>query len=150
MLCLLGFVDDLEGINVFDLTQVVLTEQATVLDHVHRYHRSLLQGDDQRTNHDHQRGDIAEQARSQPVGLATLQVVFGLVADQATGVAHFVHDRITGVDARRAADAFHLQAIADVDTGRADLHTHLAINTVAQAFGLVVAVFFARAAGFAA
>src|SRR3546814_8044363 len=44
------------------------------------------------------------------------------VADQPGRVAHLVHDVVAGVDAGAAGDALVLQAVADVDAGRADLH----------------------------
>ncbi|MNZ55114.1 hypothetical protein D3C78_730330 [compost metagenome] len=75
--------------------------------------------------------------------------MLGGVADQPFGVVHLVHDVVAGVDARGAADALDLQAVTDVDAGGADLHAHGAVDAVAQARGLVVQVFFARAAGFA-
>ena len=64
--------------------------------------------------------------------LTTLQFMLGGIAHQPTGIAHFVHHRITGVDTRRAADALHLQAVADVDAGWAHLHAHMAIDAVTQ------------------
>src|SRR5690606_24959833 len=86
---------------------------------------------------------------SQQVGLATLQLAFGGVADQAAGVAHFVHDRITGVDTRGAPDALHLQTIANVDAGRAHLHAELAIDAITKADFGRFHVTFARATVFA-
>ena len=59
--------------------------------------------------------------------------VFGGIAYQAFFVAHFIHDFVTDIDAGCAADALVLQAIANIDTGRADLHTQRAVDAVAQA-----------------
>ena len=41
------------------------------------------------------------------------------------------HHAVTGVDALRAADALHLQALADVDVGRADGDAETAVDAVA-------------------
>ena len=46
---------------------------------------------------------------------------------------HFLHHLIAAIDAGSAADALILQAIADIDAGRADLHTDAAIDTIAEA-----------------
>ena len=43
------------------------------------------------------------------------------------------HDRVAGVDALRAVDALHLQAVADVDAGRAGEHARAAVDAVAGA-----------------
>ena len=58
------------------------------------------------------------------------------VADQAARIAHLVHHLVAAVDARGAADAFVLQAVADVDAGRAHLHADAAVDAVAEARGL--------------
>src|SRR3546814_5152435 len=76
--------------------------------------------------------------------------MFGGVADQPARVIHLVHDVVAGVDARRAADAFDLQAVANVDTGGADLDAHGAVDAVPQAQGLVVNALLAGATAFAA
>ncbi|MNC23650.1 hypothetical protein D3C75_716800 [compost metagenome] len=76
--------------------------------------------------------------------------MLGGVADQAARVLHLVHDAVAGVDAGGAADAFDLQAVADVDAGRADLHAHGAVDAVAEAGGLVVNFLPARTTAFAA
>ena len=44
------------------------------------------------------------------------------VADQPVRIAHLVHHLVAAVDAGGAADALVLQALADVDAGRAHLH----------------------------
>ncbi|MNO94772.1 hypothetical protein D3C76_863990 [compost metagenome] len=75
--------------------------------------------------------------------------MLGGVADQPFGVVHLVHDAVAGIDTGGAADALDLQAVTDVDAGRADLHAHGAVDAVTQALGFVVGIFLARAAGFA-
>ena len=57
------------------------------------------------------------------------------VADQAARRADLVHHVIAGVDAGRAGNAFVLQAVADVDAGRAHLHAQRAVDAVARALG---------------
>ena len=83
------------------------------------------------------------------MGFLPGQVVLGGVADQAAWVLHLVHDVVAGIDARRAADALDLQAVSDVDAGRAYLYAHGAVDAVAQALGLVVGAFFTWPAQFA-
>src|SRR3990167_5525566 len=84
------------------------------------------------------------------MGFATLQFALGVIADQASGIAHLVHYRIAGVDTGAATDAVDLQTVTDIDSGRADLHAHVTVDAIAQAFSLVVAVFPARAPAFTA
>ena len=57
----------------------------------------------------------------------------GRVADQATCVAHAVHDLVAPVDAGRATDALVLQALADVDARGTHLHADPAIDAGAEA-----------------
>src|SRR5690606_33015369 len=45
------------------------------------------------------------------------------------------HNDVAGIDALGAADAFHLQAVADVDTGRAGAYAGAAVDAVAQIQG---------------
>ncbi|MNR03566.1 hypothetical protein D3C85_1194640 [compost metagenome] len=149
VLTLLGLVDHLQAVDVFDLPPAVFAKQAPVLADVERDHRPFHQCHHQGGDHHQQYGGVADQARAQQVRLATLQLMFGGIADQSPGVAHFVHDRIAGVDARGATDAFHLQAIADVDAGRADLYAELAIDAIAQTDLGGFDLAFARATVFA-
>ena len=60
--------------------------------------------------------------------------------DQAGGTAYLGHDVVTGIDAGGAADAFHLQAVADINAGGAHLHTQSAIHAVTQSLGLRIIV----------
>ena len=84
------------------------------------------------------------------MGLLSGQIVLGGIADQATRVIHLVHDGVACVDTRGAPNAFNLQAVADVDAGRADLHTHGAIDAISEAHRFVVGVLFPRATTLAA
>ena len=81
------------------------------------------------------------------------QRVLGGVANKSSGVAHFIHYAIAGIDTGGAGNAFVLQPVADIDAGRADLDTQLAVDTVTQArfsdLGMAER-FLAVAAGFAA
>src|SRR5690606_42109102 len=43
-----------------------------------------------------------------------------VVADEPARPPQLVHDFVAGVDAVGAADAFHLQAVPDIDPGRTD------------------------------
>src|SRR5690606_40325099 len=72
------------------------------------------------------------------------------VADQAPRVAHAVHHLVAAVYARGAADAFVLQALADVDAGRAHVHADLAIDAITHAERLRVGLARARPARLAA
>ncbi|EKD97119.1 MAG: hypothetical protein ACD_23C01062G0001 [uncultured bacterium] len=51
---------------------------------------------------------------------------------------HLVHHGIAGIHAKATANAFVLQALADINTHRAHLNTQGAVDAVAQPLGLVV------------
>src|SRR5690606_29302808 len=70
--------------------------------------------------------------RPQHAGGLAVDRVLGGAADQPARVAHLVHDVVAGVDAGTAGDALVLQAVADVDAGRTDLHADGAVDAVAQ------------------
>ena len=53
---------------------------------------------------------------------ALRNAVLGVVADQVRGAVHLLHHVVADIDACRAADAFVLQALANVDAGGEDLH----------------------------
>ena len=59
------------------------------------------------------------------------ECVFSRITDQAARGAHFVHHLITGIDASGTGNAFELQAVADIDPGRADLDAYPAVDAVA-------------------
>src|SRR3546814_762046 len=88
-------------------------------------------GGDQR----HQQHRVDQDPRARDPGLAAVDGVLRGVADQPGRVAHLVHDVVAGVDAGAAGDALVLQAVADVDAGRADLHADGAVDAVAQLLG---------------
>ena len=138
---LLGRVHDLQPVDVLDLAAVDHARQrAAVAHHVdleRRAHARLASSADaQRQQH----GAVDQHARPQHAahtsGAASSRCASafcGGVADQAARIAHLVHHAVAGVDAGGAADALVLQALADVDAGRADLHAQRAVDAVAQA-----------------
>ena len=89
---------------------------------------------------------------AQGLGLApvVLHGVFGRILHQPARITDLVHHRVAGVGAGTAANAFVLQAIADVDAGRADLHAQVAANAGAQVERGQIGLFRARTAWLAA
>src|SRR5690606_30798960 len=146
-LCL---VHQLERIDVLDHALLVLTVEHAVLQDVQFHQRALDDGVGEDAHHDQQHRGVADQARTCQLGLLSREIVFGGVADQPARVVHLVHDGVACVDAGGTADALDLQAVTDVDAGRADLNAHGAIDAVAETHGFVVGVLLARAALFAA
>src|SRR5690606_42158076 len=78
---------------------------------------------------------IGEQTGPRHPARLTRQTRQRVVADEAARLADLVHALVAGVDALGAADALHLQAVADVDAGGADHHATLAIDAVAPLLG---------------
>src|SRR5450830_2102705 len=142
-------VHDLQAVDVFDPPLGILAVQHAVLADVEAHQRTHEERRHQQADHGQQYQRVTDQARSQFMGFLPGEVVFGGVADQPAGVLHLVHDAVAGVDAGGATDALDLQAVTDVDAGGADLHAHRAVDAVAQALGLVVGAFLARATLFA-
>src|SRR5690606_28558563 len=62
---------------------------------------------------------VAREAGPPPAPLLAAQAAQRVVADEAARLLDPIHDLVAGVDALRAADAVDLQAVADVDAGRA-------------------------------
>src|SRR5512135_2232111 len=60
------------------------------------------------------------------------QVLFRIVADQATWKPERVHDGVAGVDAQPARNALVLKPVADIDAGRANLHAQAAVDAIAH------------------
>ena len=50
--------------------------------------------------------------------------------DQPSRPAGALHDMVAGIDAQAAVDAFQLDAVADVDAGRARGHAGAAIDAI--------------------
>src|SRR5512143_450177 len=61
------------------------------------------------------------------------QILFRVVADQATRKIERIHDGVARIDAQAARNAFVLKAVADVDAGRAHLHAQPAVDAIAHA-----------------
>src|SRR5579872_4616166 len=59
-----------------------------------------------------------------------VQGVLGCIPDQPHGIAHLLHDGVTGIDAGCTGNALQLQAVADVDPGRAYLDAPGAVHAV--------------------
>src|SRR5690606_3491163 len=67
-----------------------------------------------------------------------------VVADEPARPPQLVHDFVAGVDAVGAADAFHLQAVPDIDPGRTDRNAAEAVDAVASFLSLLGARLAAR------
>src|SRR5579859_2730910 len=66
------------------------------------------------------------------------------IPDEVRGTPGFFHHIIAGIDAGRAADAFHLGAIADVYPRGADIHALEAVDAIARRFRFFPAELFPR------
>ena len=139
MLGLLRGVHDLQAVDVFDHAVFHFASHRTaVADHVHFQGRAQGQrrthGDDDQG----QDGRVDQHARAHGAlaDLLRIEVVFhrmvGTVAYQSPRPVDLVHHGIASIDAGGAADAFILQAVADIDTGRTHLYAQGAIDAVAQ------------------
>src|SRR5690606_4979625 len=144
-------VHHLECVAVLDSIVVQYpVERVPVVQHVHG--EGLAGGDGEQ----HGRGDrhqpqaVDHHARTQEAGLAAVEGIVRGVADQPARVADCVHDLIAGIDAGATGDGLVLQAVADVGAGRADLHAHGAVDTLAQALEPEVLAPAARPARLAA
>ena len=131
-------------------------QRGAVAHHVDPERAAQRHAGDQRADQQQQDRRVDQHARPEhaPQPLRRRQVlrqaVLRGVADQPARVVHLVHHAVADVDAGGAADAFVLQALADVDAGRADLHAQPAVDAVAQAQRLAVGLARARAARLAA
>src|SRR5712692_5890417 len=67
-----------------------------------------------------------------------LAVGVGVEGNQPRGAADLAHDLVAGVDAQAAADAFELEAIADIDPGGADGDAGAAVDAVATTCPAIV------------
>ena len=153
---LLG-VHDLQQVDVLDAPVVGFAgKHRAVADDVELERDAVRQEPGAETADDDQDGGVQHDPRTDDVGRDLLaaemlrQCVFGRVADQAARQANLVHDLVADVDTGGAADAFVLQAVADVDPGRADMHALAAVDAVAETGGLGIDAFLAGAALFAA
>jgi len=78
---------------------------------------------------------VDDEAGAEEAGFPAGEAVEGIVSDESARAAHPVHDGVAGVDAGGASDALQLQAVADVDTGRADIDAAPAVDAVGR-FGV--------------
>ena len=83
--------------------------------------------------------EVEDDSRAEDFFLFSGEAVEGIIADEPGGAPDFLHDVITGVDTGGAADALELEAVADVDTGGADVDAAVAVDAI----GGVGIVFFA-------
>ena len=82
------------------------------------------------------------------MGFLLLQFTGRAVAYQLGCIAHFVHDGVTGINTGGATNALILQAVANIDTRRANLDADTAIDAVTESFGRVITVFASLAPRF--
>ena len=124
-----GGVHDLQAIGVFD--KAVLhqpCERGTVPDHIDPEGRAQGEVGDERTSDRHEDHAVEDDpwpehtAQALAACEALSHAVLGVVADQVRGAVHLLHHVVADIDACRAADAFLLRALANVDAGGADLH----------------------------
>lgn len=101
-------------------------------DNVHIHTVQVEGGEGEHGGTQQEEGGIKKNARTHDASGFTRKSVEGIMAYQALGAAQLFHDRVTGVHAVSAADAFHLEALADVDSRGADLYAALAIYAVAK------------------
>ena len=142
---LLGNVHYLQSENVLDQATLDLPRQCTpVAYHVHTQLRLGRQPPDERDGDRPQ--DKGVQKRPWPRHMSddiTTRPMFGQrifrgVPNQTAWVLHLVHDLVTDIDTGGTADTFVLQALANIDSRRANCDAEVAINAVAQSLGLVI------------
>ena len=96
----------------------------------HLGRRAVVDVEHEQARHQQQQHRVDHRARAkQPLRLAR-EDVLRRVADQVLGPLELLHHRVAGIDALRTADALHLQALADVDPGRAHGHARAAIDAI--------------------
>src|SRR5690606_38726609 len=118
----------------------------TIAHHIQPQRRAQNKHSAEYQQHQQQHGAITKQFGSLPGPATSGKPRLGGIRNQSLGIIHLLHDRVTGVDAMRAAYALVLQSIANIDTGWADLHTQRAVDTISQAKRLEVAAAFTRTA----
>ncbi len=141
-------VHQLDLIDVLDQTTGNFARQhAAITHHIHLQGVARGQPADEQPHHDEQQCRVNKNAWSQQMrpllALAPLVLhgVFAGVANQPARITHLVHDLIAGIDTGAAADAHVLQAIADIDARRADLHADAAVHAIALALRARVDMF---------
>src|SRR3990167_5503276 len=144
-------VHDLQTVDVLQLsTRHDARQRRPITHHIHLQrracdkagHHAYAQGHQDRAVYQHTWPQhTAQDLRlTPPFGHAALR----RKPDEPARILHLVHHGIAGVHTQATADAFVLQALANVDAHRAHLHTQRAVNAIAQPLGLVVDVLLAR------
>ena len=154
---LLGGIHDLQPVDIleksvgrFACQRGAVTDHADLERHAQVHHREKSADQREQDRAVDERARAQHAAHDVTVLVAAAHRILRRIADQAVRISHFVHHLVAGVDACRAADAFVLQPVADVDTGRAHLHADAAVDAIAQACRLVIRGPAARTARLAA
>ena len=126
-----GLVDEVDPHRVADLTIDDHEGGSGVPEDVGLERRALRECQDRPDQPQGCDAPVEKQAGPANMLRLSLETVERVVADQPFRPPYLVHDLVAGVDARGAPDAFHLQAVADVDTRWADDDAALAIDAVA-------------------
>ena len=75
---------------------------------------------------------IEQDARPEDMSGLAVDRVLRRISDEPARIAHLVHHLVAGIDAGTAGNAFVLQAVADVDADRTDLHADGAVDAIAE------------------
>ena len=131
---MLGFVEDFHGVDVLDAAAADFARQhVTVAQDVYIEvaFAGNAQGKEKGGNTEY--GTVSEGFRAQQTRFLSGEAVGRGVADEAARRLELIHHVVAGINTGGTGDAFELQAVTDVNAGRADLHTHGAINTIPKA-----------------
>ena len=138
---LLALVGDLDGVGVADVAAAQPHEIGAAVP----LNRKIGVAAKYESHQHHGRDDGEQRCvkdgawpeRQPPAGgLAVFAILLAgkrVPADQSARAIDLVHGFVAGIDAQPAADAFDLLAVADVDSGRADIDAQAAIDAVAAA-----------------
>ena len=141
---LLVHIHDLERIDVLYQALCCLPVEAVAVTYDVQLQRQTLTDCVNQTNGERQQEHaVHDGSRPHNIGVHAGHGVFRGVANQPFLIAHLIHDLVTDIDAGGAADALVLQAVANIDPGRAHLYTQGAIHAVTQARLLRVGTLFA-------
>src|SRR5690606_4890937 len=109
---------DLEGVDVFHQPLGGFpVQQIAVANDVHLEGNAGGHGVQEHRHHGRQHQGVTDEPGPQHLGLGAAEIVFGGKTDELQGIAHLVHHRVAGVDTEPAADAFVLEAVADIYAG---------------------------------
>ena len=154
----LGLLRSIHHLQTIDILQLATghnpRQRCTVPNHINfegLSHRHAKDHGRRQTYQNHgvnQHAGARNTAPNLRAGPALAHRILRRQAYQPTRIVHVVHHVVTCIHTQATTDAFVLQTIANIDANRADLYTQLAVDTVAQALGFVIHVFFARATVF--